>query len=682
MSKNKTGIIFGIIFLIILFIGGGLTLYFLIGGEKPQSAIPSTCTISESWEGTSEFLCPSDASACHGKVWLECDYQTDTFAKVTARVKDHEYDEDGHWIVLRNEYDQLESWYEVSQVTATPPIATSNAFDLPYEWKGYLSTKTGGGTIFPILVVPNPRYFEANNIPSDLRRWNRYIYYKKGGAGNTNPEPIYNCQNREICSGTVDAYSCSQTSMGDVQVTISQSASSPWETHETFTLNPNKRIIWAGNIEATISKAQENPCTKNKENPNDPSSYFECKKDPSTRCYYLDDQPTPCPIGEVFYERDQMCRPPYNYEFNVDGTSFAVNSRVTGDFRIYETNDYQNIALNICIGKLGQSPTCITERTGLDGRGTYSLPPQAYTGVYEIYAEVKHPLGETQTKKYTIQYVEPFSFSMYSLDQNQNTGDVIVYAIVSDSLGEAKRDVEFHFDSTTCGRDNIANKCDYGLDKITDDGAQYKLWCTVTESCLVTFVVTAEDSTGYETGQDTIQINSETQAIIIQHANKEDFQMPDEGKHTFNFNIMDSNLVPISDPSKLIIQVRDRGGCLTGTFCNFIASPNYNKNIPAINPVPINKEQGRWKFDHTFIFGSNHIIIAVESYGLESNKYEEQFVFWECIDCVGTDPDPSDPDPTPKPSFDIGLIIAGSIVVLGLLTFFGIIFMRGKKKNE
>ena len=97
----------------------------------------------------------------------------------------------------------------------------------------------------------------------------------------------------------------------------------------------------------------------------------------------------------------------------------------------------------------------------------------------------------------------------------------------------------------------------------------------------------------------------------------------------------------------------------------------------------INKEQGRYQFTHNFEYGSNFVIIKVEEYGLEKNKYEEQFVFTQCPDCInigggGDDPIGGGGDDGGF-KIDIGLLIAGAIVFVGIAIFVAIIFRR--KKN-
>lgn len=679
MAKSKTWKVLLICFLVLLVLGTSLgVLFWAYPSAMTQSVIPSNCYSSENFQTDGSFTCPSTASSCSITVSLDCKTRTDQVAKVIARVKDPNYGTSSHWIVLRNEYDQLESWYEQSVVSGIPPSPTSGIIDLPYDWKATKASKTLGGTPEEVLIVPNSKEYTSSTIPPNEQSWTKYSYYRRGGSGNTNPEPVSNCQNQEICSGTIDAFSCSQTSTGDLKLTISGSQSTAWSKTNSGTLASGKSIYWVGKIIGTKSYQMQSECTQNMPVSNDPSSYYECKINPTTGCGFKNPVPIACPSGQVFDENTVQCKPPYSYEFKLDKTSYAIGESATGTFRIYDSTQYSGVPFKICIEKISSGEkTCIDLQTKSDGRGTFTLAKQTATGTYKIYAHIDHPSGvDADTTPISVFYVEPFSFNLYATDLNQGSGDVEIYAVVTDAQGQAKRDVSFLFTGTTCGTKEISNKCNWALDSIKTEGAYYKLICSVSESCLVTFIVKATDSTGYTTPHSATQtIQVETQAITIQHSNSEDFQMPDEGSHTFEFNIMDSNLNPISSPDVLTVQVQDRGGCLTGTFCNYVSSPNYNQQIPSINPTEIAPTgNGRYKFTHTFGYGANHVIIHVEESGLESNTYDEQFYFWQ------TDT-PAVEDPTSPTTFPVAYIVFGAIIVIGLIIFFVIILGRKKKKK-
>lgn len=676
MAKNKThtgAIILGVFVALLLLGGGGFLIYKFAVPSQSILDIPQYCYSSEPFNTVGSYTCPADSAGCSVTVKLKCNTQTGENPVVLARVKDFNYGSNGHWIVYMDDYGQLKSYTEQSTVSGSPLVRQSDVLDLPYNWKGYFSTKAFGGTYETVLIIPNPKYFTADSIPSDTNQWRNYVYYRAGGVGNTNPLPLYDCQNQEICSGTTEAFSCQQSSTGDLILTIKDSKPQAWEKTNSGTLPAGKRINWVGEITGDASYRQESECRENKVNPSDPNSYYECILvdgcgEYKTSLSYCDD-------GEVYLEAEQRCSAPYTATLTTTQQSYAQTDAIKGALQLKDTAQISGIDVYFQLYDVAGNQ--IIEKkvtTASNGKAEFSIGAQA-VGTYEIKAKIMHPLKTSYSNTVRVSVVQPMGMVLYPKNIRQNTGQVEITAIIIDEAGDPKTDItDFDFSGTGCGTKDYSAQTTWAFKTTSARGAEYTIISNVDQACSqFIFKVVSIDATGYRSNPVTQTVTVEKSTVVIEPVNENDLHNKDEGVYTFKFLVLNEQRQPIT-PQSLHVVVQEKGGCVSGEFCTAEGSQFFGKNIPEVSVTSTGT--GQYQFSHDFEDGLNYIYISASADGLSDTTYDTSLHFWQVDDEIGGGGD--DDDGGDDGGLPIGLIVTSGIVLVGLVIFFVIVFRRKK----
>ncbi|MBU0958213.1 MAG: hypothetical protein KKF56_05385 [Nanoarchaeota archaeon] len=244
-----------------VFVLGIIGLLFFINKDNGLNISTSGLQASGSYECLSGYTCEATPI-------LKCINPTSEERIVIARVQDFNYGENypQHWIALANEYGNLESWTYSSLVIHSVTLYLDynpqywhkdfTLFDLPYDREGFFTTCSIGSDkcLYVIQSASAGKY---------------YMYKQRTGA-DINPEQLYNCEGRELCSGTQSMYSCSKTVTTNTETqTLSWNRDYPTPTEGykpySFFLDgdtENNLISFSGEIEYTRTIKLPEPITE------------------------------------------------------------------------------------------------------------------------------------------------------------------------------------------------------------------------------------------------------------------------------------------------------------------------------------------------------------------------------------------------------------------------------------
>lgn len=321
-KKNALGIL-AVVFLAIVLVAG----FFIF---RDAGFLSSTGSLSQ----PSPYVCPASASYCDVTGRMYCDETTDSNPVVIARASSPSYGENGHWVAVSNEFNQLQGWYEEVSSSRANWGTGRQWIRLPYSYWGFEVT-SGTTSDKGFWIYENPSSSEPN-IPSQGNY--RYFRYKQTGSGaNLNPSPQDNCQNTEICSGSIGQYTCQGQfrveTLGGQNVispkTLSCSSGSPCSDSETARLNPSEVVSVTGgdrNIifysEVDLPSCVQNECVGT-------SGYIPCQDG--------DELPfVACDTANGFMCSAGSCQAPFN---NVQVVTKDKNGITTNGFNQNEPFD-------------------------------------------------------------------------------------------------------------------------------------------------------------------------------------------------------------------------------------------------------------------------------------------------------------------------------------------------------
>lgn len=695
MAKNKSIIpVIVVIGLVLLLLGAGIGSYFYFTGSSkfvPQTAvegqttetIPQYCYPKEAFTTVGSKKCDPNSAGCEVTVTLKCLTQSENVQTVIQRVSSYNYHESGSWIVLRNEYGQLESWYRASVISGNPPAGESPQ-DLVNTWKYYKAKKAYGGNMEDVLVVPNDDKYTVP--PASPSQWTNHLIFRKGGSGNTNPTPIANCQNTEVCTGT-NPYFCEQCSTGDLKLCISYSSKDSWTKTNSGTLPAGKTINWVGDITGNTAYQRESQCRYDMPHPSDTTKYYSCGLD-EEGCGVLAPSSSDCPTGTVFIEQYHACKPPFDVVVTTTKQAYAQAEPIEGKVELKNTPNVDQIPIDVYLYDLaGTQKSFKSGKTDSSGKFSFTLGAQA-VGQYDIKVTVKHPLKTFTTPATRVSIAQGMNLVLYPENNVQNTGDVKIYAIVTDIAGTAKTDItNFDFTGSSCGTKDAKSWITWAYKSVTSRGAEYTITANVPEPCQFTFKVVAIDSQNYNSQPPQLQgVRVEKSTVTIEPMNENQLMNLNEGSYTYKFMVLNEKRQPIT-PQLITIRLQEKGGCFSGEACTAQGSRFFGTNIPAI-VAQGTSNTGEYSFTTRFYDGLNYLFITASADGLSDNTYDTSLYFWDVPD------DDTCPTGQQKCSdgtcsatceggngggFPTSLVVTGVLVVI-VVGFFLLIIFRRKKK--
>lgn len=408
--------IFATVFIIAILVTGGYFVLQAIGGEDNPflsvANIGDQCNVAGSGTTDNKFTCPSE---CDVIGFSTCTTQTGDTAIVVARAKNALYGENGHWIALANDFNQLEGYNYENSVSSYTLYQGQEVITLPYGFKGFISE---------VGVFRDNGLFVAKDPSASLSSNNKWWRYRLGSGANTNPNVLDNCQNTEICDGTTNAFICETPwNIKSGSGAILESGTISYSGKESGTYQtPIKRIgqnevfNFAGSINWAVIDTSDScaidTCNTEK------TGIIRCIEENS--CSVKADEVEFCPTGEFCVDEfngqviPAICSAPFETEMSIEGgfntgepieftytiSSDRVNNALV-TFKLFDTRNRDQV---LAIA----GPTSLTIPT----TKTITFPAQSLVGTYEILVEKQYEGNKVSDEVYDFRIGSPLTLTM------------------------------------------------------------------------------------------------------------------------------------------------------------------------------------------------------------------------------------------------------------------------------
>ncbi len=265
----------------------GAAFYFDIFGGFQSTALPidQQCYVVSSGTTTNSFLC--QGTKCDTKIYDTCSVPNSQDPIVIGRTSSSVNSQGRrYWYAIYSEVSKsLQSYCYATVVTGT--LTNPKLVDLPYGEKGIIA----GGPFNPCRLGG-----ECLFVPSA----DRYVEYIPSNSCGADLSPLtkYNCQNQEVCSGSISKYTCTKDIyLDDVKyrtINYSEIIAGQYSSDVIRLLTNQKISASGGSIDwAVIDDSVA--CSASQCNPQK-TGYFACST--GTACPKKSSTLTPCASGE------------------------------------------------------------------------------------------------------------------------------------------------------------------------------------------------------------------------------------------------------------------------------------------------------------------------------------------------------------------------------------------------